>query len=540
MTKYIDLKHQFIRGLIARQKTLSKASHFKDKVLWYGRAIQSLSLLPESELIKSPEQALKLEGIGQTCADELSVIAKSKISTTPPIAGTAISAVQALLIALLQVEQAALEGQQGNWLVEDGGSALLVPVRELVARASTCCEEGFLPVAQPLVTEMPKRKKAKRSDEPTSSQETPASEQTCLAFKRMDGLVKLGYVKQRQRRGMPVFQLTNLGRKGVRRRTADGTLRIVSMGADQIYQHVFGHASSVSTTVVAVAPLPTEAKLATKSLYTNDKGQDGVVVLVDAREGGNNTHLQAAICQHLAALDVTFRTETLPFADYLFVHRYRGQERLLPLAVERKRVDDLAASVADGRLQRQAAFLAQFCRLASGRAIVLVEGQYHRYRVKTCCGHGCIGKHGQGNEDELKASLAALPAELEVQACTTAMAAAQTLVQYTQEFKTAFNACRLKAYPEDISPSLLKQQLQANGPCFTTTLTPDSQTNAMPNDDAIIVLSDDDDDEYTGKYSSNRVAKWSTTPSTAPETRLIDVPADATKATSFFAALGHL
>lgn len=31
------------------------------------------------------------------------------------------------------------------------------------------------------------------------------------AFKRMDGLITLGYVKSRQRRGLPVYQLTPLG-----------------------------------------------------------------------------------------------------------------------------------------------------------------------------------------------------------------------------------------------------------------------------------------------------------------------------------------
>jgi ERCC4-type nuclease len=45
--------------------------------------------------------------------------------------------------------------------------------------------------------------------------------------------------------------------------------------------------------------------------------QDGVVILVDTREGGRNYDLQLAMCQHLEVHGVTYRTETLPFADYL-------------------------------------------------------------------------------------------------------------------------------------------------------------------------------------------------------------------------------
>jgi hypothetical protein len=42
-------------------------------------------------------------------------------------------------------------------------------------------------------------------------------------------------------------------------------------------------------------------------------------------------------------------------------------------------------------------------------ARVLVEGQYHRYRLTACCGRGCIGKHGQATEAELQATLNNLP-----------------------------------------------------------------------------------------------------------------------------------
>ena len=42
-------------------------SYLKDKLHWYNRAILSLALLPPTVVLKSPEQAQRLDGIGQTC-----------------------------------------------------------------------------------------------------------------------------------------------------------------------------------------------------------------------------------------------------------------------------------------------------------------------------------------------------------------------------------------------------------------------------------------------------------------------------------------
>ena len=118
-----------------------------------------------------------------------------------------------------------------------------------------------------------------------------------------------------------------------------------------MYQQVLGTASEVSATIVATDPLPLQQRLAVRSLLTNDLGQvwnltttpglacmharwgfdtpahlqDGVLVLVDTREGGRNHDLQLAMCQHLAAQGVTYRTETLPFGDYLYVKAATGR-----------------------------------------------------------------------------------------------------------------------------------------------------------------------------------------------------------------------
>ena len=65
--------------------------------------------------------------------------------------------------------------------------------------------------------------------------------------------------------------------------------------------------------------------------------------------------LEDATIAELSALGTSFELRHLKVSDFMWVCRERatGQELVLPYIVERKRMDDLAKSIRDGRYHEQ-------------------------------------------------------------------------------------------------------------------------------------------------------------------------------------------
>lgn len=66
-------------------------------------------------------------------------------------------------------------------------------------------------------------------------------------------------------------------------------------------------------------------------------------------------HLEGATVAELSILGTLFEVRHLTVGDFIWVCRDRvtGQELVLPYIVERKRMDDLASSIQDGRFREQ-------------------------------------------------------------------------------------------------------------------------------------------------------------------------------------------
>ncbi|XP_023710532.1 crossover junction endonuclease MUS81 isoform X3 [Cryptotermes secundus] len=103
---------------------------------------------------------------------------------------------------------------------------------------------------------------------------------------------------------------------------------------------------------------PQEQETADNTLIL-EPGSFDVILLVDKNEtaGGSEPRrlLEDVAVSELSALGTLFELRHLKVADFTWVCRDRvtGQELVLPYIVERKRMDDLASSIRDGRFHEQ-------------------------------------------------------------------------------------------------------------------------------------------------------------------------------------------
>jgi len=122
----------------------------------------------------------------------------------------------------------------------------------------------------------------------------------------------------------------------------------------------------------------------------------GVYVVIDHREqGGDNGHIHS-ILDGLKQKAVKFVTRALPIGDYLFIVRNDvGAEYVIPVVIERKRLDDLGKSMIDGRYKRQKDII-RGCKMFQ-RRVYLIEGTFARYRhelalMGVCLADSCVKK----------------------------------------------------------------------------------------------------------------------------------------------------
>ncbi|KAK9820516.1 hypothetical protein WJX72_011184 [[Myrmecia] bisecta] len=186
------------------------------------------------------------------------------------------------------------------------GTGLLMPMGELVEKARSLCEPQL-------------RRQFKTFQEIEAKIRCPAWAQTT-------SLISLGLIKLRKRGSVgngKVYELLPLGEEHAKR------LREQSLQggapAGPLYSHQFAEDTL------------------------------GVVLLIDAREGGGAVHNLGDKCRDLERLGVRFATRHLPtgLGDYVFVERRQTatgiEEFLLPYIIERKELHDLALSIKDGR-----------------------------------------------------------------------------------------------------------------------------------------------------------------------------------------------
>ncbi|XP_017754779.1 PREDICTED: crossover junction endonuclease MUS81 [Eufriesea mexicana] len=93
-----------------------------------------------------------------------------------------------------------------------------------------------------------------------------------------------------------------------------------------------------------------------KTIYLEANKFD-IILLVDTQEtcGGRTKPQHDATIKELTQLDVLFEIRHLKVGDFAWIARCRNKnnELILPYIVERKRIDDLSASITDGRFHEQ-------------------------------------------------------------------------------------------------------------------------------------------------------------------------------------------
>jgi hypothetical protein len=74
-----------------------------------------------------------------------------------------------------------------------------------------------------------------------------------------------------------------------------------------------------------------------------------IIMGMDLREGGGGTNILHRMCNKLDWTNLPYFVTSLAIGDYIFLH----QDKLVPVLIERKSVQDVAQSIYDGRWHRQ-------------------------------------------------------------------------------------------------------------------------------------------------------------------------------------------
>ncbi|CAB9525623.1 DEK C terminal domain [Seminavis robusta] len=122
------------------------------------------------------------------------------------------------------------------------------------------------------------------------------------------------------------------------------------------------------------------------SLDLVERGYKDICVGVDRREGGCGRNGLQSMLNHFDIIKMPYFVDTLMIGDYIFVWTGSGPDygKLCPILVERKSIEDVALSMADGRWQsqKQRMYHGQFvfgyhnCRIA-----YVIEGKEEKQQV---------------------------------------------------------------------------------------------------------------------------------------------------------------
>ncbi|XP_063699628.1 crossover junction endonuclease MUS81 [Culicoides brevitarsis] len=176
--------------------------------------------------------------------------------------------------------------------------------------------------------------------------------------------------------------------------------------------------------------------------FTFETGSYEIILLVDTQEtaGKSKSHLDRTI-QELNRYNVKFEVRRLSVGDFLWIAKNEsGKELVLPFIVERKRKDDLASSIKDGRYYEQ------------------------KYRLKNCGLSNVvylIESIGNGNEQHL-----GMPVQNLIQATVNTRIQSNFQVKFTENnphsmmYLHTMTEFLKKIYREKLLVSCLKADLE--------------------------------------------------------------------------------
>ena len=309
----VDKRDQFVRTLWDRADTLRRGEFDTAARLATIKALVRIAV--HEQPLRSATQCRQVKSVGS----EMIKVLETASGPTATETGKYASAAVAILAALLETEK----------------TTIPTPMRDVLDAASKLLESNrrFAPL-----------------------QQLCAAPMSCSAWEQLkilEGALKL--VKRRQRsqcEGGCAFELTDEGRAVARRLAKE------RRGNNE------------------------ESRGALRAW--GGTSDDDVVVLVDDREGGGDRHHLHSIGQLLKDNRAPFETRTLPtgFGDYVIARRRaridvaRGcGNDVAPVLIERKSAVDVAASLKDGRWQRQHDAMRRVAQSSSRAEIVyVIEG----------------------------------------------------------------------------------------------------------------------------------------------------------------------
>ncbi|KAL8562747.1 hypothetical protein ACOMHN_022622 [Nucella lapillus] len=438
--KYYDLRYMFMRGLQAHERMQRGKHYLKSAAECTSKAIVSLELSEKN--VNTTKQAVRLEGIGAETVHRLEGYVNTQVyGSDRPAPGRFVSSAGALLVALLNLTELAVEDSQGG--------VTLIPEEALRSEAAKLCDERFLPAQSPGF---------------------------CQAWWRLEVLIRRDLVKRRSLHKASVYHLLPLGLDKAL------SLRERSLGQEP---------------AIAVKHVLTDA------MYSNDKGLDGVVLLVDIQEGGGNGAGLADLCEMIEQTGTVYRTRKLPCADYNWLWRCDGVDRQLPFLLERKRADDVAFSLKDGRFWGQMDKMRAKKELFEQKGVqatlqYIVEGKPENFVVR--CADGCqgIGRCGNPTLQQVQRVLRDLKQHPHL-----TVVAMDSMLDTVRHLADTTSKLRDRAERGEFDALVIAEMTAAS--------TPEPRSSYDNKINPVIILNDDDDDEENTSESITHDKKTSNT-----------------------------
>ncbi|GAB5365215.1 hypothetical protein AAMO2058_001038300 [Amorphochlora amoebiformis] len=300
---YEDLRDRLCRGLWKDATLLTDEEWKLRQRSHLIRAIVSIGL-HESPL-RSVKQASKLHYIGEKVVSRLKNISRHRFQPLP--CGVFSSAAAAALVTLLEIGRKSTSETKGASLcplaaLVDGISRRLPPEQKILTSKQIL--EGKLCACWEQLKPMKTGSWSKQD---------------------------LRLIKERRRNKQKVYQLTKDGRKIAE--------RLIRESSSRVKLNARG---------------PLHSRIGDGTLGSCKGGT--LVLLLDSREGGGEDYHLSDFAQAFRRRNIAFETRVLPtgMGDYVFVFRSAtGDEKVVPIVIERKTSVDLASGMRDGRWERQ-------------------------------------------------------------------------------------------------------------------------------------------------------------------------------------------
>jgi len=343
--RYPDLRPRLIRGLIKHATNLGNNHYNRSKIDSLHRLIKTLELdiriiKSVSTIRNSPEYL-----VGDVFGPLLEKMSRDQsIPLSSPPNGIFCSGYGALLVTASKYSQGSI-----------------VSEKKLLFEAEKICEEDLSTVGQA----------------------------------RLSGLKSSEFLKARKRHKKNVWEILP-------------SARPMAFEIQQSPHHQSSNldATTCENSIGIMISSKVRRELYDAKLFVNiPENHGGIIFAIDDREGGSNELSLRGICELCALRGVAHFTTTLPsgLGDYALVLPIEnlGFAWFPSVLIERKRADDFAASINDGRLKRQVTAMLQLREYVKTitpqfatfmRLVFVIEGRYEDNVAN--CGHRHVGRCG--------------------------------------------------------------------------------------------------------------------------------------------------